>query len=113
MGLFSFRLTHKVAAIGVIGVFGVVMVGGIHLYGENAVAAYRDAAESARTVFELNAKIEAELLEGRRAEKDFLLRNDSRKAEEQSEIAKAVIADIEKLHGKIIAVDNSGLARRV
>ena len=113
MALFSFRLTHKVAAIGVIGVLGVVLVGGIHLYGENAVAVYRDAAESARTIFELNAKIEAELLEGRRAEKDFLLRNDSRKAEEQIAIAKAVIADIDRLHGKIIAVNDSGLVRQV
>src|SRR5579871_1234746 len=113
MALFSSRLTHKVAAIGVIGVLGVVLVGGIHLYGENAVAVYRDAAESARTIFELNAKIEAELLEGRRAEKDFLLRNDSRKAEEQIAIAKAVIADIDRLHGKIIAVNDSGLVRQV
>jgi hypothetical protein len=68
MGLFSFRLTHKVAAIGVVGVLGVVLVGGIHLYGETAVVVYRDAAESARAIFELNEKIETELLEGRRAE---------------------------------------------
>ena len=113
MGVFSLRLTHKVAAIGVIGVLGVVLVGGIHLYGETAVAVYRDAAESARTIFELNAKIATELLEGRRAEKDFLLRNDPRKADEQIEIGKAVIADIDKLHGKIIAADNSSLARQV
>jgi len=113
MGLFSFRLTHKVAAIGVIGVLGVVLVGGIHLYGETAVAVYRDAAESARTIVELNAKIEAELLEGRRAEKDFLLRNDSGKAEEQVRIGKAVLADIDRLHGKIVAAGNSDLARRV
>jgi methyl-accepting chemotaxis protein len=92
---------------------GVILVGGIHLYGETAVAVYRDAAENARAIFELNEKIEVELLEGRRAEKDFLLRNDPRKADEQIEIGKAVIADIDKLRGKITAVDNSGLARQV
>jgi methyl-accepting chemotaxis protein len=113
MGLFSLRLTHKVAAIGVIGVLGVILIGGIHLYGETAVAVYRDAAENARTIFELSGKIETELLEGRRAEKDFLLRNDPRRAEEQIEIGKSVIADIDKLRGKITAVDNSGLARQV
>jgi len=113
MGLFSLRLTHKIAAIGVIGVLGVVLVGGIHLYGETAVAAYRDAAENARTLFELNQKIEVELLQSRRAEKDFLLRNDPRKADEQIEIGKTVIADIDKLRGKIVAVDNSALARQV
>ena len=63
MGLFSLRLTHKVAAIGVIGVMGVILIGGIHLYGETAVAVYRDAAENARAIFELNKKIEAELLD--------------------------------------------------
>jgi methyl-accepting chemotaxis protein len=113
MSFFSLRLTHKVAAIGVIGVLGVILIGGIHLYGETAVAVYRDAAENARTIFEQNKKIEAELLEGRRAEKDFLLRNDPRKADEQIEIGKAVIADIDKLRGKITAVDNSGLAGQV
>ena len=35
----SLRLTHKITAIGVIGLIGVLLVGGIHLYGENAVAA--------------------------------------------------------------------------
>ena len=67
----SLRLTHKITAIGVIGLMGVVLVGGIHLYGENAVAVYRSAAESARSVAELNRQIEVELLEGRRAEKRF------------------------------------------
>ena len=113
MSFFSLRLTHKVAAIGVIGVLGVILIGGIHLYGETAVAVYRDAAENARTIFELNKKIETGLLEGRRAEKDFLLRNDPRKADEQIAIGKAVIADIDKLRVKITAVDNSGLAGQV
>ena len=33
----SLRLTHKITAIGVIGVMGVILVGGIHLYGETRV----------------------------------------------------------------------------
>ena len=68
---FSLLLTHKITAIGIIGVIGVVLIGGIHLYGEKAMAVYQNAAESARTIAELNRKIEVELLEGRRAEKDF------------------------------------------
>src|SRR4051812_4812552 len=100
----SLRLTHKITAIGVIGVLGVILIGGIHLYGEKTIAVYRDAAGNARTIAELNRKIEVELLEGRRAEKDFLLRNDARKADSQVEIAKAVAADIETLHGKVLAL---------
>src|SRR5437764_15338017 len=105
------RLTHKIIAIGVIGVIGVVLIGGIHLYGEKAMAVYRDAADNARTIAELNRRIEVELLEGRRAEKDFLLRNDAKKADSQIEIAKAVVADIDTLHGKIAAAGKADLAR--
>ena len=92
---------------------GVVLVGGIHLYGETAMAVYRDAAENARTISELNRKIEVELLEGRRAEKNFLLRNDARKADSQIEIGNSVAADIDALHGKIVAVGKPDLARQI
>jgi len=110
---FSLRLTHKITAIGIVGVAGVILVGGMHMYGESAMAVYRDAAESARTIFELNSKIEIELLEGRRAEKDFLLRNDPKKAESQIEISNSVVADIDTLRGKVVAVGKQDLARQI
>src|SRR5665213_2320093 len=113
MSSFSIRLTHKIASIAVIGVIGVALVGGIHLYGESAMAISRDAAERARTIFELNGKIEIELLAGRRAEKDFLLRNDSRKADNQMAIGKSVAADIEVLRGKVVAAGKPDLARQI
>ncbi|SDO86228.1 methyl-accepting chemotaxis protein [Afipia sp. GAS231] len=109
----SLRLTHKITAIGVIGLMGVVLVGGIHLYGENAVAGYRSAAESARSVAELNRQIEVELLEGRRAEKDFLLRNDAKKADSQIEIGKSVAVDIDRLRDKVVAIGKPDLARQI
>jgi len=113
MSILSLRLTHKITAIGVIGVVGVILIGGIHLYGEAATAVYRDAAENARAIFELNSKVEIELLEGRRAEKDFLLRNDPTKADSQIEIGKSVAADIDALHGKIGAIGKADLARDI
>src|SRR6202171_3243082 len=113
MNALSLRLTHKITAIGIIGVAGVILVGGLHMYGESAAAVYRDAADNARTIFELNSKIEIELLEGRRAEKDFLLRNDPKKAESQIEISKSVTSDIDALRGKIVAVGKPDLARQI
>ena len=113
MGRFAVRLTHKITAIGVVGVIGVLLVGGIHLYGETTIAGYRASAANARTLFELNNKIEIGLLEGRRAEKDFLLRNDARKADRQKEIGKAVADDIAMLHGKIVAIGESELAHQI
>ena len=110
---FSLRLTHKIVAIGIIGVAGVVLVGGMHMYGESQIAAYREAAETARAIFELNGKIEIELLEGRRAEKDFLLRSDQKKADVQGEMAKSVASDINLLRGKVLAIGKPDLARKI
>ncbi len=113
MSGFSLRLTHKITAIGIIGVAGVVLVGAMHMYGESAIAVYRDAADNARTLSELNSKIGIELLEGRRAEKDFLLRNDQKKAGSQVEISKSATADIDALRGKIMAAGKPDLARQI
>ncbi len=109
----SLRLTQKILAIGVVGLLGVIFVGGIHFYGENAVAAYRLAADRARAISELNGKVEVELLESRRAEKDFLLRNDPKKADRQVEIGKAVSTDIAALHERVAAIGKADLAARI
>ena len=111
--IMSIRLTHKILAIGVVGLLGVILVGGIHFYGESILEPYRVATERARTISELNRKIEVELLEGRRAEKDFLLRNDPKKAESQIEIGKAVSSDITALHERVAAIGKFDLAARI
>ena len=110
---FSLRLTHKITAIGIIGVAGVILVGGMHMYGESALAPYKDAAENARKIFELNSKIEIELLEGRRAEKDFLLRSDQKRADAQSVITRTAFSDIDTLQGKVAAIGKFDLARQI
>ncbi len=109
----SLRLTHKITAIGIVGVAGVILVGGMHMYGESELASFRQAADNARAILELNGKIEIGLLEGRRAEKDFLLRNDRKKAEVQGEIGKTVVSDIGVLHGKVVAIGKADLARKI
>ncbi|AWL99357.1 methyl-accepting chemotaxis protein [Bradyrhizobium amphicarpaeae] len=113
MRLLSLRLTHKITAIGVVGVIGVVLIGGIHLYGENAMTVYRNAAENARAIQELNSRIAVELLEARRAEKDFLLRSDPTKAQRQAEISRQVSLDIEKLRAGIAALGKPELVARI
>ena len=71
------------------------------------------AAERARGIFELSDKIEIELLDSRRAERDFLVRNDRKKAEIQRQIGKAVAADINDLHEKLLAIGKDDLAGKV
>jgi methyl-accepting chemotaxis protein len=118
MSIFSLRvrrmrLVHKITGIGIIGLAGVLLTGGIHWYGEAATAVHRDASENARSIFDLNRKIEIEMLESRRAEKDFLLRGDLKKADRQVQIGKSVAADIDALRGKILAAGKPDLARKV
>jgi len=112
MSRFAIRLSHKITAIGVIGVVGVVLVGGIHFYSEAAQATLRNAATTARGISELSGKIQIELLEGRRAEKDFLLRNDPKKVDVQIEFIKAATAGIDTLRGKIATIGKPELARQ-
>ena len=113
MSIFSLRLVHKITGIGIIGLTGVLLTGGIHFYGESATTVHRDASENARSIFDLNRKIEIELLESRRAEKDFLLGSSVKNADRQIEISKAVASDIEALRGKILAAGNPDLAHKV
>ena len=112
-GGFSLRLTHKITAIGAVGVVGVLLVGGMHMYAESAIAVHRYAAENARTIAELKYKIEIELLESRRAEKDFLLRSDLKKADSQIEISKHVVSDVDALRGRIVVVGKPDLVRQI
>jgi methyl-accepting chemotaxis protein len=106
-------LTHKILAIGIVGVVGVALVGGMHVYSGSEIAQYSEAAEKARGIFELSSKIEIELLDSRRAERDFLNRNDRKKAEIQQRIGKAVAADINDLQEKLLAIGKDDLVAKV
>jgi methyl-accepting chemotaxis protein len=110
---FSFRLTYRISAIGIVGLVGVTLVGGMHMYSGSEIARYGEAAEKARMIFELSNKTKIELLESRRAEKDFLLRNDRKKADIQQEFGKAVAADIDELRGKLEEVGKTDLAAKI
>ena len=53
------------------------------------------------------------MLESRRAESDFLLRNDQKKADLQGEIAGVVAAEINALHSKLQTIGQVDLARKI
>ena len=110
---FSLRLAHKITMTGMIGLAGVLLVSGMHMFGESEAAPYTDAAEKARVIFELGSKIEVELLEARRAEKDFLLRNDQKKAEIQAEIGRTAAADILALRKKLQSIGRTELVHKI
>jgi methyl-accepting chemotaxis protein len=71
---FQLRLTHKIAAIGLVGVVGLAAVGLIYQQGTWAQDGVRKVAEDARAILGLTKRISIEMLEARRDEKNFLLR---------------------------------------
>src|SRR6476646_983103 len=76
--MMRFRISHKIDAIGLIGFGGLALVGGIYLAGDAAQETYRVVAADARVISDQVDRLARDLLESRRAEKDFLLRNDEK-----------------------------------
>src|SRR5258707_15102463 len=91
------RITHKIAAIGAIGFGGLALVGGIYLTGDAAQESYRVVAADARAIADQVDRLSRGLLEGRRAEKDFLLRSDEKYAQRHADLAKSVERDFDAL----------------
>jgi len=83
-------LTHKIAAIGAIGLLGVALVGGIYFVKSRTQNSYMLAADQTHAISSLNDSLTIKLLESRRAEKDFLLRNDLKYVERVRELATQV-----------------------
>jgi len=90
-------LTHKIAAIGGVGLLGVALVGGIYFVETHIQTKYLLASDHSSTMATLNDGLATKMLEARRAEKDFLLRNDVKYADRVRELGEQVESDFEKL----------------
>ena len=109
----NIRLTHKISAIGAIGVAGLMLVGGIYLIGASSQEKYRRLEEQAQILSGLVTKLSFSLVEGRRAEKDFLLLNDVKYANRHREFSDTVEKDIEEIRKQASAPNRSDLTREI
>src|SRR5262245_33757600 len=91
------RLTHKIAAIGAVGVLGILTVGSIYLIGAENQDGYRQPTDGSRATYALANGLYIKLLESRRAEKDFLLRSDMKYVERHKELDKSIRDEIDTL----------------
>src|ERR1700730_16637480 len=91
------RLIHKIMAIGMVGLFGLLGFGAIYQIGSWSQYASRAIAGSARAISELNKKLSIEMLEARRAEKDFQLRRDEAYSKRHAELYAAIESDFQQL----------------
>jgi methyl-accepting chemotaxis protein len=90
-------LTHKIAAIGGIGLLGVALIGGIYFLETHTQSKYMLAADQTNAMSSLNDGLAVTMLESRRSEKDFLLRSDPKYADRVRELEAQVERDLARL----------------
>jgi methyl-accepting chemotaxis protein len=107
------RVSHKIAALGAVGVLGLIAVAAIYFVGNRAEQAYREMASAARTIGRLSADASVALLDARRAEKDFLLRNDDKYVKRNGEAVGVAVATLEALADAVARAKLPDLARQL
>src|SRR5687767_3404289 len=94
------RITHRIAAIGAMGVLGVLTIGGIYLVGAAQQGEFRTAAEREKTMATRTGGFYLNMLESRRSEKDFFLRSDLKYAVRVAELGRVIDAELGALAGQ-------------
>jgi methyl-accepting chemotaxis protein len=111
--LSHFRIVHKILAISGTGILGLLIIAGIYLLGESKQEQFSHAASDAEAIAALASKLHVELLESRRAEKDFLLRSDLKYATRHAELARAIDADFDAIGKRAVDAGQSHLGQNV
>jgi methyl-accepting chemotaxis protein len=113
MSRLSIRLTHRIMAIGAIGLAGLLAFGAIYQIGGWSQDASRAVADRARAISDLNKQLSIELLEARRNEKNFQHRRDESYARDHAGVVVAVNRDFDQLQVMVQSAGLSGLSEKV
>ncbi len=113
MSGFSIRLTHKIMAIGIVGLIGLLAFGAIYQVGSWSQESSRSVANNARTIFDLNKQISIEMLEARRNEKNFQQRRNESYAKAHAELVVAIDRDFTRLEALTRSSDLGALLDKV
>jgi methyl-accepting chemotaxis protein len=113
MSSFSLRLTHKIMAIGVVGLVGLLGFGAIYQLGIWSQDGSRAIAGDARTISDLNKQISEEMLQARRAEKDFQIRRDQSYSKSHADLSAAVDRDLDQLKTLVRSSGFHDIAQKV
>jgi methyl-accepting chemotaxis protein len=103
MSAISIRLTHKVMAIGLFGLIGLVAFGAIYEIGSLSQDASRGTADRARAIADLNKQLSIEMLEARRNEKNFQQRRNESFAKAHAELIGPINRDFDEM-GRLMAI---------
>ncbi|MET4798026.1 methyl-accepting chemotaxis protein [Bradyrhizobium sp. LB11.1] len=108
----SIRLTHKVMAIGLFGLVGLVAFGAIYEIGSLSQDASREIASRARAIVDLNKQISIEMLEARRNEKNFQQRRNESYAKAHAELIGPINRDFDEIERLMSAAGMSAQSDR-
>lgn len=106
----SIRLTHKVMAIGLFGLVGLVAFGAIYEIGSLSQDASRSVASRARAIADLNKQLSIEMLEARRNEKNFQQRRNESYAKAHAELVGPINRDFDEVERLMSAADMGALS---
>ncbi|MBY0430123.1 MAG: cell wall metabolism sensor histidine kinase WalK, partial [Rhodospirillales bacterium] len=95
----KFRIAYQIAIIAVLAMLGFAVTGAVYFSGAAREAAAQAAGDAAQQRLRLAETVKFGFLNGRRHEKDFLLRQDEKYAESHKGEAKEVQAALVKLKG--------------
>ncbi len=109
----AIRLTHKIMAIGLVGLLGLLAFGTIYQVGSASQDASRAVANNARAISDLNKQISIEMLEARRNEKNFQQRRNESYAKAHAELMVRIDRDIDSLQGLMQSSSMSALRDKV
>ena len=110
---FQLRLTHKIAAIGFVGVIGLAAVGLIYQQGMWAQDSVRKIAEDARAILGHTRRISIEMLEARRDEKNFLLHKQDSYVKHHAQLSSAIGRDFDELKAMVKSAGYHALADQI
>jgi len=113
MSGFSVRLTHKVMAIGIVGLAGLLAFAAIYQAGSWSQDASRTVAKGAREISDLNKQLSIEMLEARRNEKNFQQRRNETYAKSHSELVVRIDRDFGRLEDLTRAAGLGALTEKV
>src|SRR6266568_3415754 len=112
MSNFQLRLTHKIVAIGAIGVLGLALVGVLYMFGTWSQARYQKTAAEASALAGLMKILSIQMLQARGAEKEFLLRHDDQYSKRHGDIVKSIAANFDHLIRRIATNEYAELAEQ-
>src|SRR3954454_25369115 len=109
----SIRLTHKVMAIGLFGLVGLVAFGSIYQIGSISQDASRAVSKRARAIADLDKQLSIEMLEPRRNEKNFQQRRNESYAKAHAELIGPINRDFDEVERLMTAGGMSTLSERM